>query len=100
MYQIINEKRDYVEPNTQGEILAEYPLSVDHNFDSALYKWKIEKYEVHSKYCWTIESIPIKCSRTCYSIEAVPIVYEKRLQQTPTLILTDNMMKKPLHYNE
>jgi hypothetical protein len=27
-------------------------------------------------------------------------VYEKRLQQTPTLILIDNTPKIPLHYNE
>jgi hypothetical protein len=41
MYKIINEKGDYVEPNMQGEISAEYPLSFKNNFDSTLYNWKI-----------------------------------------------------------
>jgi hypothetical protein len=100
LYQIINEQIDYVKPNTQGEILAESPLSVRHNSDSVLYNWQIKNYEVHSKYCWTIEAIPIKCSRTCYSIQAVPIVYENRLRQTLTLIPIDNTMKNLLRYNE
>jgi hypothetical protein len=37
LYQIINEHRDYVEPNAQGEILTESPLLVRHNSDSTLY---------------------------------------------------------------
>jgi hypothetical protein len=51
LYHIINEKRYYVEPNVQGEILTESPLSVRHNSDSTLYNWQIQNYEAHSKYC-------------------------------------------------
>jgi len=81
LYQIINEQRYYVEPNAEEEVSAKSPLSIEHNSDSALYNWKIENYEAHSKYFWTIEAIPFKRSRTCYSLQAVPIVYEKRLQK-------------------
>lgn len=100
LYQIINEQRDYIEPNAQGEILAESPLSIGHNSNLDLYNWQIENYEAHSKDCWTIEAIPIKHPRTCYSIQGVPIVCEKRLRQTPTLIPTDNTVKKSLRYNK
>jgi hypothetical protein len=68
LYQIIKEQRDYIEPNSQGKISTKSPLSLRHNFESALYNWQIENYEAHSKYYWTIEAIPIKHSKTCYSI--------------------------------
>jgi hypothetical protein len=86
--------------NAQGEILRESPMSVGHNSDSALYNWKLENYEAHAKYCWSIEVIPKKHPRTCFSIQAIPIVYEKKHRQNPTLIPTDNRTSKPLRYNE
>jgi hypothetical protein len=100
LYQINNEQRDYVEPTTEGEILRESPMSFGHNSDSTLYNSKIENYKAHAKDCWSSEIIPKKHLRTCYSIEVIPKVYEKKTQQTPTLIPTDNQIRKPLRYNE
>ena len=42
LYQINNEQNDYIELAVKGEILREYPMSVGHNSDSALYNWKIQ----------------------------------------------------------
>jgi hypothetical protein len=74
-------------------------MLVGHNSDSTLYNWKIENYEAHTKDCWSIEIIP-KNPRTFYSIQEFPIVYEKKIQQTPTLIPTDGRIRNPLQYNE
>jgi hypothetical protein len=100
LYQINNEQKYYIEPTAEGEILRESPMSVGHNSDSALYNWKIENYEAHAKYCWSIEVIPKKHIKTCYSIQVVPKVYEKISRQTPTLIPTDIQIRKPLRYSE
>jgi hypothetical protein len=56
----MNEEKENVEPNAEGEILVGSPVSMGKNSDTELYNWKIENYESHAKECWLIEEIPIK----------------------------------------
>jgi hypothetical protein len=95
LYQIMNEQKDNVEPNVEGEILVGTPLSMGQNSDTKLYNWKIENYEAQAKECWLIEVIPIKQSRTCFSVQAIPIIFEKKIKQTPTLIPTNTKTRPP-----
>jgi hypothetical protein len=74
----MNEQKDNVKPNSEGEILVRSPLSIGKNSDTKLYNWKMENYEAQAKECWSIEEIPIKRSRTCFLVQAVPIVLEKK----------------------
>jgi hypothetical protein len=100
LYQVINEQRDNVEPNSEGEILVGSPLSIGQNSDTELYNWKMENYEAQEKECWSIEAIPITRSKSCFSVQVVPIVEERKLKKTLTLILTHTNARKPLWFSE
>jgi hypothetical protein len=56
----MNEQKDNVEPNVEGEILVGTPLSIGKNSDTEIYNWKMDNYEFQYKVCWSIEAIPIK----------------------------------------
>ena len=58
LYKIIQSNLDTVEPNDQGELDIGSPTSVEHNSNSDLYDWELEKYESYAKECWSIEAIP------------------------------------------
>jgi hypothetical protein len=80
LYQVMNEKKDNIEPNSEGEILLGSPLSIGQNSDTELYNWKMENYESQEKECWSIEAIPIRQSKSCFSVQAIPIVAERNLK--------------------
>ena len=50
--------KDIVEPNNNGEIHPGSPIFVGHNFDLELYNCKIENYEVQDRDCWSIKKKP------------------------------------------
>jgi hypothetical protein len=68
LYQINNKQKYYIELTAEGEIFRESPMSIEHNSNSTLYNWKIENYEAHAKYFWSIKIIPKKHLKTCCSI--------------------------------
>jgi hypothetical protein len=40
----MNEKKDNVDPNTEGEMLVGSPFSIGQKSYMKLYNWKMEKY--------------------------------------------------------
>jgi hypothetical protein len=56
----MNEKKDNVEPSSEGKKLVGSPLSIGKNSDTKLYNWKMENYEAQAKECQWIEAIPKK----------------------------------------
>lgn len=49
---------DTIEPNNNEEIHLGFPMAIRQNSDSKLYNWKIEHYQVYSRYFWSIREIP------------------------------------------
>jgi hypothetical protein len=48
LYQVMNEQKDNVEPNSEGEILVGSPLSIGQNSNTKLYNWQMENYEAQA----------------------------------------------------
>lgn len=102
LYQVIQSTEDTIEPNMYGEIHIGSPLSEGYNSDSELYNWEIENYESIARDSYSIMAILKKLIRNCCFISSIPKVFEKKMREYPSLVLTATESKplRPLRYKE
>ena len=91
-----------MEPNKDGELHFGSPLSVGYNSDTELYNWEIKNYESIARESFSILAIPKKSVRCCSSMTTIPKLFDKNIQEVPSLIPTSSESKRlrPLRYNE
>ena len=77
-------------------------MLVRKNYDSELYNWELENYEALARECFSIKSIPHNKIRNYLLASLVQKIFDKKVCNYPTLILSDNdLMNNPtLRYKE
>jgi len=102
LYQVIQSNENTMEPTKNGELHFGSPLSIGYNLDSELYNWEIENYESISRESYSIMAIPKKSGRNYCSMSTFPKLFEKKIQEVPSLVPTSTESKhlQPLRYKE
>lgn len=76
-----------------GEIHLGSPLSLGYHLDSELYNWEIENYESIARDSYSIMAIPKKSIRNYCFISSIPKIFEKKVQEYPSLVPTATKSK-------